>query len=270
VLSGEGQVKFKKLKLMHFSPQAVEVASNTMLTSKRRPRKKELEASIIDNLTKGVTDLGDRKVKFKISDGTATLAKQSFKKEGTIVSVASFVDLNRLLIDSEWVIKPKVKIEAALQPVSLVYNGSLMELSTVAPRIDAEQLTRELVVRKLELDVEALEALKLRDDELAREAAAAQSEQAKNWGAPETIIDGQGSSLQGGNAGAAKQSSLVTSGNNWQSKVAPVGPLGPYGSAYDPMVDAAPEPARIAKKKFVRKRKIRKKKKKSFNPFFQD
>ena len=264
VLNGRGLVNFKGLTLMHFSPQAVEVASNAMLTSKRRPRRKELEASIIDNLSKGVTRLGSRKVKFKISDGSVSFDRQMIKKEGTEVSVTSYMDLNRLAIDSEWTIKPKVNIKAVLQPVSLVYSGVMSELSTLMPRIDAEQLTRELVVRKLELDVEALEALKKRDDELAREAEKARSEQSKDWGVTDTVIEGQGAALQGVAVPGSQQSSLGQRSDSWHSTVAPIGP---YGSAYDPMENAAPAPAPVPKKRFVRKRKV--KKKKTFNPFFQ-
>ena len=266
VLAGSGHVDFKDLALMHFSPEAVEVASNAMLISKRRPRTKELEASIVENLSKGVLRIGSRPVKFKISDGTLTVEEQSIKKGGTDVKVTSYVDLNRLLIDSEWIIKPKVKIKAALQPVSLVYNGGLSELETLQPRIDAEQLTRELVVRKLELDVEALEALRERDDQLAREAAKAAAEQGGDWGVTETIIEGEGASLSGddGVGVPARQSSAAQGGTAWKSSIAPVGP---YGSAYDPMQAVAPKKTPVLKKRFVRRRK--KAKKKVFNPFFQ-
>ena len=266
VLAGSGNVDFKELTLMHFSPEAVEVASNAMLISKRRPRTKELAASIVENLSKGVLRIGSRPVSFKISDGILTLEDQSIKKGRTDVTVTSYMDLNRLLIDSEWIIKPKVKIKAALQPVSLVYNGALSELGTLQPRIDAEQLTRELVVRKLELDVEALEALRARDDQLAREAAKAAAEQGGDWGVTETIIEGEGASLSGddGFGVPGRQSSAAQEGTAWQSLIAPVGP---YGSAYNPMQNITPKKKPVLKKRFVRRRK--KVKKKAFNPFFQ-
>ena len=54
VLKGNGVAQFHDFSLMHFSPEAVEVASNAMLQGRRRPDKDRLEASIVENLEKGV------------------------------------------------------------------------------------------------------------------------------------------------------------------------------------------------------------------------
>ena len=161
------------------------------------------------------------------------------------------------------VIKPKVNIKAAVQPVSILYNGSLQHLQTLQPKIDAEQLSRELVVRKLELDVEALEKLRQRDDELARQAAEALRQQNEDWGVTEKNEgqdDGAGSDASG-NQPTGQQSSTAQTDTHWQSAVTP---YGPYGSAYEPLEKAEPDPAAKPARK---KRRVKVQKKKVKNNF---
>ena len=187
--------------------------------------------------------------------------------------VRTYIDLNRLLLDSEWIITPKVKIKATLQPVSILYNGSIRQLRTMRPRIDAEQLSRELVVRKLELDVEALEKLRQRDDELAREAAIALREQSADWGVTETIeTPGEGAQDNSSGSGLpvdpvepGTHSRATQTDSRWQSAVTP---YGPYGSAYEPLEKDAPQVA--PPKPEPEKRRVRVRKKKPEKNVFQE
>ncbi len=256
-LKGQGVAHFKDFALMHFSPEAVEVASNAMLQGNRRPNKKRLEAAIVDNLGKGVLKVGMRKVDLKVTDGTVSLARQTLKKPATELIVSTYVDINRMLIDSEWVINPKVKIKAALQPVTILYNGPVAELNTMRPVIDAEQLSRELVVRKLELDVEVLEALRKRDDELAREAAIALEQQKADWGMTEPVEGDEKDNPDDANNNATPgpQSSADPAEQRWQSSVTP---FGPYGSAYEPLEKAVPDPPAQTGPARVRRKKVKK------------
>ena len=110
VLKGSGVARFQDFSLMHFSPEAVEVAANAMLQARRKPKKERLEEAIIANLEKGVLRVGTRQIKLTVADGTVTLARQTLKKPATELVVRTYIDLNRLLLDSEWIITPKVKI----------------------------------------------------------------------------------------------------------------------------------------------------------------
>ncbi len=82
------------------------------------------------------------------------------------------------MVDSTWVLEPKAPdVGAARQAaqgracraVNVVYVGPLKDAWTLEPRITADQLERELAIRKMELDAEQLERLHKLDAERARQ-----------------------------------------------------------------------------------------------------
>jgi hypothetical protein len=92
---------------------------------------------------------------------------------------ATAVELATMKIDSEWQIEPKLEgtlataaERAYLPPVTVVYTGKLSQFSDLVPSVSAGNLERELVVRKMELDVGELERLRKLDEQRAREDAA--------------------------------------------------------------------------------------------------
>ncbi len=60
---------------------------------------------------------------------------------------------------------------AFLPPVTVVYTGKLSQFADLVPTVSAGSLERELVVRKMELDVGELERLRKLDEQRARDDA---------------------------------------------------------------------------------------------------
>ena len=58
-----------------------------------------------------------------------------------------------------------------LAPLTVIYVGPIGEVASLTPRVDAEQLEQDIVVRKVERDVEELERLRQEDEKRARQEA---------------------------------------------------------------------------------------------------
>jgi hypothetical protein len=76
-------------------------------------------------------------------------------------------------VDSEWQIMSKRAVGRAppaaakgqLPGVSLVYVGPLASIGTLKPRLSLDSLERELMVRRMEREVEQLERLRRQDED---------------------------------------------------------------------------------------------------------
>ncbi|MCC7252646.1 AsmA family protein [Hyphomicrobium sp.] len=178
-LTGSGQVTVGNATLNGNSPTAVSEVARAALTGQGPSGGAQLAEAVKAALKDGEVKLGKIAIPVEISDGALKLKKvQIDMAEGRSTFVTA-VELQTMQIDSEWQIEPKLDkkltanpTRALLPPVTVVYAGKLSELASLEPQISADALERELVVRKMELDVGELERLRKLDEERARQDAA--------------------------------------------------------------------------------------------------
>jgi uncharacterized protein involved in outer membrane biogenesis/tetratricopeptide (TPR) repeat protein len=189
-LSGKGELTVGDATLQGNSPAAVSVVAQAALTGQGPSGGNALSEAIAAALKEGQVKLGKLSVPVEISDGALKLDKVRIEMTEGRSSFATAVELQTMRMDSEWQIEPKLDAKLAasasarlLPPVTVVYTGKLNALANMVPHVAAGALERELVVRKMELDVGELERLRKLDEERARRDAerrkAEEAEQAR-------------------------------------------------------------------------------------------
>lgn len=175
-VTGKGELTVGNATLNGNSPAAVSRVVRAALTGQGPNGGPQLADAVKGALKEGEVKLGKIAVPVEISDGALKLSKvQIDMPEGRSTFVTA-VELTTMKIDSEWQIEPKLDsglaanpTRALLPPVTVVYSGKLNEFASLAPQVSTEGLERELVVRKMELDVGELERLRKQDEERARD-----------------------------------------------------------------------------------------------------
>lgn len=189
-LSGKGELTIGDATLNGNSPVAVAAVARAALTGQGPSGGPPLTEAIQEALKQGEVKLGKITVPVEISDGALKLEKVRIDMEAGRSTFATVVELETMKIDSEWQIEPRLDktlaanpARALLPPVTVVYAGKLAEFAALVPQVAAGALERELVVRKMELDVSELERLRKEDEERARREAerrrAAEAERAR-------------------------------------------------------------------------------------------
>jgi len=188
-LDGKGTVTVGDATLNGNSPSAVAGVVRAALTGQGPSGGGQLTEAMKGALKQGEIKLGKITIPVTISDGALKLDKVQIDMPDGRSTFATAVELATMKIDSEWQIEPKLDAglaaqpaRAALPPVTVVYTGKLNQYATLEPQVSTEALERELVVRKLELDVGKLEQLRKEDEERVRkedERRKADEEQAR-------------------------------------------------------------------------------------------
>jgi uncharacterized protein involved in outer membrane biogenesis len=177
-LSGKGELTIGDATLQGNSPAAVSGVARAALTGQGPSGGNALSEAIAAALKQGEVKLGKLAVPVEISDGALKLEKVRIDMPDGRSTFQTAVELETMRMDSEWQIEPKLDQKLAtaperqmLPPVTVVYTGKLNALSSLTPQVAAGALERELVVRKMELDVGELERLRKLDEERARRDA---------------------------------------------------------------------------------------------------
>ncbi|WP_295555501.1 AsmA family protein [uncultured Hyphomicrobium sp.] len=177
-LDGKGDLTVGDATLNGNSPVAVSAVARAALTGQGPSSGNQLADAVKAALKQGEVKLGKISVPVEISDGALKLGKVQIDMTDGRSTFATAVELASMKIDSEWQIEPKLDkglaaspTRALLPPVTVVYTGKLSQFSALEPQVSASALERELVVRKMELDVGELERLRKLDEERAREDA---------------------------------------------------------------------------------------------------
>jgi uncharacterized protein involved in outer membrane biogenesis len=177
VATGKGEIALGDLSMRVPTPLAVVATSEAVLTGTAGGTGDLLTAALREQMAASEVKVGPRKIAVTIGDGAAKLEQFSLPSPAGATNVATTVDLASLVVDSSWVLEPKAPDvvpadqprKGALPTVSIVYVGPLKDVWTLEPRITADQLERELAIRKMELDAEQLERLHKLDAERARQ-----------------------------------------------------------------------------------------------------
>ncbi|MGE0023440.1 MAG: AsmA family protein [Hyphomicrobium sp.] len=175
-LDGKGMVTVGDATLNGNSPTAVAGVVRAALTGQGPSGGWQLTEAMKGALKQGEVKLGKITIPVTVSDGALKLDKVRIDMPDGRSTFATAVELATMKIDSEWQIEPKLDAglaaqpaRAALPPVTVVYTGKLNQYATLVPQVSTEALERELVVRKLELDVGKLEQLRKEDEARARQ-----------------------------------------------------------------------------------------------------
>lgn len=175
-MTGSGQLTVGDATLNGNSPAAVSAVARAALTGQGPSGGTQLAEAIGAALKQGEVKLGKISIPVEISDGALKLKKVQIDMTEGRSTFVTVVELSTMKIDSEWQIEPKLDkglaasaTRALLPPVTVVYTGKLSEFASLAPQVSAGALERELVVRKMELDVGELERLRKLDETRARE-----------------------------------------------------------------------------------------------------
>jgi uncharacterized protein involved in outer membrane biogenesis len=177
-LTGKGELTIGDATLNGNSPAAVSTVARAALTGQGPSGGNGLIDAIKGALKQGEVKLGKIVIPVEISDGALKLDKVRVEMGEGRSTFATAVELATMKIDSEWQIEPKLdkslainSSRAFLPPVTVVYTGKLSEFANLVPQVSASALERELVVRKMELDVGELERLRKQDEVRARQDA---------------------------------------------------------------------------------------------------
>jgi hypothetical protein len=158
------------------TPLAVVATSEAVLTGQAGGTGDELIAALQAKVADSEVKVGPRKIALTIADGAAKLDAFTLPSAAGTTTVTTTVDLSSLMVDSSWLLEPKAPdIEqpdkprkGALPSVTFLYVGPLKDAWTLQPRVTADQLERELAIRKMELDADQLERLHKADIERAQ------------------------------------------------------------------------------------------------------
>ncbi|WP_072396993.1 AsmA family protein [Hyphomicrobium sp. CS1GBMeth3] len=177
-LTGDGEVTVGDVTLTGNSPAAVSAVARAALTGQGPRGGAPLADAMRTALKEGEVRLGKVTIPVEISDGALKLKRVQIDMPEGRSSFVTAVELQTMKIDSEWQVEPKLDKSlsgapdrALLPPVTVVYTGKLSEFAALEPQVSAEALERELVVRKMELDVRELERLRKLDEDRARQDA---------------------------------------------------------------------------------------------------
>ncbi len=175
-MTGSGELTVGNASLNGNSPAAVSAVARAALTGQGPSGGAALAESIGAALKQGEVKLGKITIPVEISDGALKLKKVRIDMAEGRSTFITVVELATMKIDSEWQIEPKLDkglaanpSRALLPPVTVVYTGKLSAFASLAPQVSAGALERELVVRKLEIDVGELERLRKLDEVRAQE-----------------------------------------------------------------------------------------------------
>jgi uncharacterized protein involved in outer membrane biogenesis len=176
--TGKGELTVSDATLNGNSPVAVSAVARAALTGQGPSSGNQLSEAVKTAIKDGAVQLGKLAVPVEISDGALKLGKVQIDMTEGRSTFQTAVELTTMKIDSEWQIAPKLDKglavnadRALLPPVTVVYAGKLNAFDSLEPQVSTASLERELVVRKLELDVGELERLRKVDEERARQEA---------------------------------------------------------------------------------------------------
>jgi uncharacterized protein involved in outer membrane biogenesis len=191
-LTGSGNLQLKDVRFARFGAEALESAVAQVLSPAKEITGKDdsdgsevkvdpatFKAVIAGQLAKTPLVIGTRTFPLEIVDGALRSKALTFDVPRGRIKGTSVIDLPAMQIDSEWTIETLARFEArprlnepagggkpfagsaaaALQipSITLVVAGPIADLPRLAPQVNSDALARELLVRRMERDVEQLE-----------------------------------------------------------------------------------------------------------------
>jgi hypothetical protein len=160
-LSGRGKLELGAGKINGFSLGAAHAAASSAQLEKSEAGVDEAELGrrVAENLKNSEMSFSPINAPFTVSNGILEFDKIALSDADGRVTVASYLQLSSLELDSEWALQAAESTNGAKPRVSLVFSGALKDIGKLQPRIDTTGLARYVTIRKMEKDVERLEKL---------------------------------------------------------------------------------------------------------------
>ncbi len=152
VLAGSGELRLAGGELTGLAPATVDAVARTVLAEDARNYDTEDTTAMLgERRFFGRFPFEGIQVPVTVADGTLRIGEAVADTREAKLAVKSALDLQTLMLDSEWTLQPKAAEPrtSALPGFSLLYAGSLAEAAKIQPRISAEPLLRELAARRL-------------------------------------------------------------------------------------------------------------------------
>lgn len=173
VLSGEGEVKLGNGQLEGLAPDIVPSIAATFIVNS------DLEMDDLPDAIRSARSGRPLMVEasehsITIKDGALQISNISQNVSRGRVENRTTVDLARLKFDSSWRLIPELPrrdLDWNLPPIELVFSGDIADIADAELTVRADALAREIVVRRLEGNVQELERLRRLDEERARAEA---------------------------------------------------------------------------------------------------
>lgn len=169
-LRGAGEVALHAAEVEGFSPDAVRQTVLAAFERQIGSTDAALTGALLERLKIGMLPLGSRSVGIDVGDGAVRVAPISVETPSGRTEVLSTLDLGTLAAETEWRITagPVTESGKPWPTVSVYFVGPLGQLQQAEPRLALGALQRELVVRRMEFEVDTLERLRREDEERAR------------------------------------------------------------------------------------------------------
>lgn len=175
-LEGKGRLELDRdVGITGFAAVPVAATAETVVSGKEDMSGEALLAAFTQALGGGKLKIGPRKLDLELTGGSVRVPAIAIDAAAGRTTLTSTIELSTLRIDTE------VRVEARLArkrydgsqptplpPVAVTYVGGLGELASLTPQISIGALERELIVRRMERNVEELERLRREDEERAR------------------------------------------------------------------------------------------------------
>jgi uncharacterized protein involved in outer membrane biogenesis len=145
------------------------------------------KAAIAAQLAKTPLVIGSRSIPLEIADGVVKSKLLAFDVPRGRIKGTNVLDLPAMQIDSDWTIETLARFDARSQSaesagsgksnlgsaaaalqipsINLAVAGSIADLPRLTPQVNSDALARELLVRRMERDVEQLEQSRKKRDE---------------------------------------------------------------------------------------------------------
>lgn len=173
-LTGEGRLDFGRGIIRRLSPNVLRSFAEPAERGGGRltdvsPEK--LGALVTERLEKAEFPFAPLAAGFVVRNGTAHFEKVTASSEDGSAAINSYLDIAGMRLDSEWVLSIPAGIETAQTPqITLAFAGSLLDLGRIGPDLDTQALERYITMRRMERDVERLEQLDVRGEDVPRRA----------------------------------------------------------------------------------------------------
>ena len=174
-LQGQGRLALDG-KLAGLWPGAIALATEQVLKSEPERLRGVLKEALGQGLSLGRLNLPEDLV-LELSEGQLRTRPILIDSGADRAAGSAALNLLTLLFESDWRLQQVASKEAspankpALPPLVVSFRGPLALLDNVEPVVNSEALERELAVRKMEHDVEALERLRQLDEARRRSEA---------------------------------------------------------------------------------------------------
>lgn len=174
-LTGNGNLRFGLARVNRWSPAAVAAEVTAIVETKGDVAPEAMRARLEASTHGSGVTLDRQSVAVIVGDGGLRIAPLTVGGPAGRFTGRLGLDLDQLTLSGDVRIEASARqltrdpaAKAELPAVTITYAGPLVLLDKLEPRYDTETLQREVVVRKVERDVQELERLRQEDQDRVR------------------------------------------------------------------------------------------------------